>query len=218
MGQGAVIPRSSRRVKTDRSPVRVKGCPGQAVCSWSGHLLGIGHSSAVGVDGSGLARRIFTSQDWSEQPCVRPVCAIITAGHNALRGSGPAQQHAFELRSTSHRAPRHVKQTGSPSPQRRSTEESPLRRTLPPPSRWGRNELGADKIQPHEFADSFVAPSAFSQQLDKIVIRRGAGPAGEHATTVECGSRPAELQFKWHCKILFSMKILLHDRGSAAFL
>jgi len=49
------------------------------------------------VDGSGLARRIFTLQHWSEQPCVRPVCAVLmTAGHNALRGSGPGQQHAFE--------------------------------------------------------------------------------------------------------------------------
>src|SRR6516162_4807178 len=44
------------------------------------------------VDGSGLARRIFTLQHWSEQPCVRPVCAVLmTAGHNALRGSGPGQ-------------------------------------------------------------------------------------------------------------------------------
>lgn len=50
------------------------------------------------VDGSGLARRIFTSQDRSEQPCVRPVCAVhMTAGHNALRGSGPGQKHAFEM-------------------------------------------------------------------------------------------------------------------------
>ena len=37
------------------------------------------------VDGSGLARRIFTLQQWSEQPCVRPVRAVpMTAGHNAL--------------------------------------------------------------------------------------------------------------------------------------
>ena len=28
------------------------------------------------VDGSGLARRIFTLQRWSVQPCVRPVCAV----------------------------------------------------------------------------------------------------------------------------------------------
>lgn len=49
------------------------------------------------VDGSGLARRIFTLQYWSEQLCVRPVCAVhITAGHNALRGSGPGQKHAFK--------------------------------------------------------------------------------------------------------------------------
>jgi hypothetical protein len=49
------------------------------------------------VDGSGLARRIFTLQRWSVQPCVRPVrAALMTAGHNALRGSGPGQKHAFD--------------------------------------------------------------------------------------------------------------------------
>ena len=36
-------------------------------------------------------------QAWSVQPCVRPVCAVhMTAGHNALRGSGPGQKPAFE--------------------------------------------------------------------------------------------------------------------------
>jgi hypothetical protein len=36
-------------------------------------------------------------QAWSEQPCVRPVSAVhMTAGHNALRGSGPGQKHAFD--------------------------------------------------------------------------------------------------------------------------
>src|ERR1700674_4341754 len=49
------------------------------------------------VDGSGLARRIFTSQAWSVLPCVRPVGAVhMTAGHNALRGSGPGQKPAFD--------------------------------------------------------------------------------------------------------------------------
>src|SRR4029434_10635405 len=49
------------------------------------------------VDGSGLASRIFTLQHWSEQPCVRPLSAVLmTAGHNALRGSGPDRQHAFK--------------------------------------------------------------------------------------------------------------------------
>ena len=49
------------------------------------------------VDGSELARTIFTSQRWSVQPCVRPVGAVhVTAGHNALRGSGPGQNPAFD--------------------------------------------------------------------------------------------------------------------------
>jgi hypothetical protein len=48
------------------------------------------------VDGSELARRIFTLQAWSVQPCVRPLSAVhMTAGHNALRGSGPGQNLAF---------------------------------------------------------------------------------------------------------------------------
>src|SRR6476661_6695065 len=49
------------------------------------------------VDGSELARRIFTARRWSVQPCVRPVSAVhMTAGHNALRGSGPGQKLAFD--------------------------------------------------------------------------------------------------------------------------
>jgi hypothetical protein len=49
------------------------------------------------VDGSGLARRIFTSQVGSVQPCVRPFGAVhMTAGHNALRGSGPGHNLAFD--------------------------------------------------------------------------------------------------------------------------
>src|SRR5512132_3569320 len=49
------------------------------------------------VDGSELARRIFTARRWSVQPCVRPVSAVhMTAGHNALRGSGPGQKPAFD--------------------------------------------------------------------------------------------------------------------------
>ena len=49
------------------------------------------------VDGSGLARVFFTSQVWSVRPCVRPIGAVhMTAGHNALRGSGPDQKLAFD--------------------------------------------------------------------------------------------------------------------------
>ena len=48
-------------------------------------------------NGSVLARTFFTSRIWSEQPCVRPVSAVhMTAGHNALRGSGPGQKPAFD--------------------------------------------------------------------------------------------------------------------------
>ena len=36
-------------------------------------------------------------QDWSVRPCVRPFDAVnMTAGHNALRGSGPDQKLAFD--------------------------------------------------------------------------------------------------------------------------
>ena len=36
-------------------------------------------------------------QHWSVQPCVRSLDAVhMTAGHNALRGSGPDQQFAFK--------------------------------------------------------------------------------------------------------------------------
>ena len=42
----------------------------------------------------GLSSRV---QHWSVQPCVRPVDAVhMTAGHNALRGSGPGHKRAFD--------------------------------------------------------------------------------------------------------------------------
>ena len=44
-----------------------------------------------------VVKGLITSQRWSEQPCVRPLRAVhMTAGHNALRGSGPGQQLAFD--------------------------------------------------------------------------------------------------------------------------
>jgi hypothetical protein len=50
---------------------------------------------------------VWTAPGWQElssrmqhrsvQPCVRPVCAVhVTAGHNALRGSGPGHKLAFD--------------------------------------------------------------------------------------------------------------------------
>ena len=42
----------------------------------------------------GLSSRM---QHWSVQPCVRPLSAVhMTAGHNALRGSGPGHKRAFK--------------------------------------------------------------------------------------------------------------------------
>jgi hypothetical protein len=42
-------------------------------------------------------KNLHASQAWSVLPCVRPLGAVhMTAGHNALRGSGPGQQHAFD--------------------------------------------------------------------------------------------------------------------------
>ena len=47
-------------------------------------------------------------QHWSEQPCVRPVSAVhVTAGHNALRGSGPDQNLAFDNALTQVGCPDH---------------------------------------------------------------------------------------------------------------
>jgi hypothetical protein len=56
-------------------------------------------SFASCVDGSSLARTFLHAAVWSEPPCVRPsYAAHMTAGQNALRGSGPNQQPAFEMR------------------------------------------------------------------------------------------------------------------------
>jgi hypothetical protein len=44
---------------------------------------------------------LHVSQHWLVQPCVRPFNAVhMTAGHNALRGSGPDQTPAFDNAST----------------------------------------------------------------------------------------------------------------------
>jgi len=56
--------------------------------------------SATGpcVDGSGLARRIFTLRRWSERPCVRPVCAVhVTAGHNPSADQVPIKSRHSEM-------------------------------------------------------------------------------------------------------------------------
>ena len=48
----------------------------------------------------GISSRL---QHWSVQPCVRPLDAVhMTAGHNALRGSGPGQKPAFDNNAMAH--------------------------------------------------------------------------------------------------------------------
>jgi hypothetical protein len=58
--------------------------------------VGTSHSCHVWTapDWQELSSRL---QGWSVRPCVRPVDAVrMTAGHNALRGSGPGQKPAFD--------------------------------------------------------------------------------------------------------------------------
>ena len=105
------------------------------------------------MDGSGLARRIFTSQRWSEQPCVRPLSAVhVTAGHNALRGSGPGQKHAFEdamalVGCPDRRIDRHCITCCSPSQPLRHAGVSgamSLRRERGEPKEVRRGTMGSD--------------------------------------------------------------------------
>ena len=68
-------------------------CPQQRK---NGCLHGMSHSGHVWTAPSWqeLSSR---KQHWSVQPCVRPLDAVhMTAGHNALRGSGPDQKLAFD--------------------------------------------------------------------------------------------------------------------------
>ena len=45
----------------------------------------------------GWQELFYVLQHWSVQPCVRPLDAVhMTAGHNALRGSGPGHKPAFD--------------------------------------------------------------------------------------------------------------------------
>ena len=64
-------------------------------------------AAAVGLTAPGEVCHVWTAPRWqglflhvavwSEQPCVRPLCAVyMTAGHNALRGSGPGQKLALD--------------------------------------------------------------------------------------------------------------------------
>jgi hypothetical protein len=76
-----------------------RGAATRPVLSRERRRTGLTRASQVGhvwtaPDWQGLSLHL---QDWSEQPCVRPLSAAhLAAGHNALRGSGPSQYLAFE--------------------------------------------------------------------------------------------------------------------------
>ena len=72
---------------------------------WSGRTVAMCHVWTAPE----LAREIFTSRCWSVQPCVRPLDAVhMTAGHNALRGSGPGQKPAVDNVSPPVLSPRYT--------------------------------------------------------------------------------------------------------------
>jgi len=100
------------------------------------------------------------------QPCVRPVCAVhMTAGRNALRGSGPGQKDAFENA---------LARVGCPdrridrlcvtccSPSQPSHHAEILRRDLVRPDEFTRSRLL--KLLLHETEKSRLT----RQQLDRI--------------------------------------------------
>ena len=64
-----------------------------------GHQSGHALTSALCHVWTAPSWQVLSSrlQAWSVQPCVRPTCAVhMTAGHNALRGSGPGHNLAFD--------------------------------------------------------------------------------------------------------------------------
>jgi hypothetical protein len=71
-------------VEVPQCPLWVKG----DMCAAKGHVRFTPMCGRLRV-GKDFLERV---QHWSVQPCVRPVYAVhMTAGHNALRGSGPDQ-------------------------------------------------------------------------------------------------------------------------------
>ena len=116
------------------------------------------------VDGSGLARR------------VRPVCAVLmTAGHNALRGSGPGHKRAFDnalarVGCPDRRIDRHCITCCSP-PNRHVTPGSPARSHL-------RRECGGFLVAfvPAIIAHAILA-SLLASAMAAILVGRRASNA-----------------------------------------
>jgi hypothetical protein len=80
---------------------------------------------------------LHVSRAWSEQPCGRPISAVhVSAGHNALRGSGPGQKHAFDNA---------VAQVGSPD---RRVDRLCITFCSPFPTATSRRQVGATSFTP----------------------------------------------------------------------
>ena len=63
--------------------------------TWSARTLQIRFSAMCGR--LRIGKDFLHAASWSVLPCVRPLSAVhMTAGHNALRGSGPGQNRAFD--------------------------------------------------------------------------------------------------------------------------
>ena len=87
--QGPLWVRSGRDALKFRCPLY----PRKRTFARRDHMSALGHVWTA-PSWQGLFSRV---QHWSVQPCVRPVDAVhMTAGHNALRGSGPGQKRAFD--------------------------------------------------------------------------------------------------------------------------
>ena len=81
----------SGKARSEQMSVRITPKSGHRRCSSGTSLCAMCGRLRVGKENSSRRSR------WSVQPCVRPVSAVhMTAGHNALRGSGPGQKPAFD--------------------------------------------------------------------------------------------------------------------------
>src|SRR3984893_9662619 len=93
LGHCPAAPRTTRSVKV--TPSYFDACP--YLASRHFHALverRLRSPGGTAPGGQGMSSRL---QYWSVRPCVRPLSAAhVTAGHNALRGSGPGQKLAFD--------------------------------------------------------------------------------------------------------------------------
>jgi hypothetical protein len=95
-GRNNLAPAASAHVSSPRF-LSLEAFGRRPQCSWHRPWWAVIRNPAHVWTAPGWQEFSSRKQQWSEQPCVRPVSAVhVTAGHNALRGSGPGQIHAFD--------------------------------------------------------------------------------------------------------------------------